>query len=70
MAIKVSELKLLTITRVAYGSKDTPFEDREFKIRGRSPVGNISDWTHFAQKEGYAGLRVREHNEPVDFIIF
>jgi len=49
----------LLIKRVSYGSKDTPYNKREYKLAYRpSPVGFKSDWIQFAKKKGYNGVKI------------
>ena len=55
----------LVIQRVSYGRKDTPINQREYKLIGGSPVGFISDWKQYAKENGFNNLIIGEKNGEI-----
>lgn len=43
----------LTLIRVSYGKKNTPPEDREYRINGEGPVGTIAEYKQYFPEEEF-----------------
>ena len=43
----------LHLVRASYGKKDTPKEDREYRIEGKGPVGTIKEYKKYYPGETF-----------------
>ena len=41
------------LVRVNFGKKDTPKEDREYRIEGRGPAGTMKEYKKFFPEEDF-----------------
>ena len=55
----------LVIQRVSYGLKDTPIEQREYRLVGGSPVGFVNDWKQYAKENGFNNLIIGEKDGSI-----
>ena len=50
---KVSKNMTTRLVRVNFGKKNTPREDREYRIEGRGPVGTMKEYKKFLPGEDF-----------------